>query len=172
VKASDRVAAPRLVGIGYENALELKDIVAYSEQSNKTPIFLIAPRQSGGTLVATNLTGIGGKGIATQSGWTTKNVREVSSPPPNGASFLQTPGICTRYVNGQLTNEPLWPWPMNQRIKDAMVQSGRPPVDVQAEIERLLGPIPAQCKGAGAPPPPQASLSMPTNLRMLDPDHP
>jgi hypothetical protein len=29
-----------------------------------------------------------------------------------------------RYVNGQLTTVPLWPWPMNERIKAAMVQSG------------------------------------------------
>ncbi|MBN2494619.1 MAG: hypothetical protein JXR96_08530 [Deltaproteobacteria bacterium] len=29
-----------------------------------------------------------------------------------------------RYVDGVLTAEPLWPWPMNERIEAAMVQSG------------------------------------------------
>jgi hypothetical protein len=29
-----------------------------------------------------------------------------------------------RYVGGQLTTQELWPWPMNDRIKAAMVQSG------------------------------------------------
>lgn len=29
-----------------------------------------------------------------------------------------------RYVNGTLTGTELWPWPMNQRIKDAMITSG------------------------------------------------
>ncbi len=29
-----------------------------------------------------------------------------------------------RYVDGVLTNETLWPWPMNDRIKAAMVESG------------------------------------------------
>jgi hypothetical protein len=29
-----------------------------------------------------------------------------------------------RYVDGVLTDEPLWPWPMNERIEAAMVQSG------------------------------------------------
>jgi len=31
-----------------------------------------------------------------------------------GASVLY------RYENGKLTDKPLWPWPMNQRIIDAM----------------------------------------------------
>jgi hypothetical protein len=34
---------------------------------------------------------------------------------------------------------------MNQRIKDALVQSGRDPVDVTQTIEGLLGPIPQAC---------------------------
>jgi hypothetical protein len=29
-----------------------------------------------------------------------------------------------RYVDGVLTDEPLWPWPMNERIKEALVASG------------------------------------------------
>jgi hypothetical protein len=149
VKASDRFAAGRVLAIGWENSLELRDIVAYSQLNNKTTIFLTGPRQSGGPLIATNLTGIGGKGISVDSAWTQSNIRNLPAPPANGAIFTQHPGVCKRYLNGQLTNNPLWPWPMNQRIKDAMVQSGRPPVDVTAEIESMLGPIPAQCRGAG-----------------------
>ena len=47
----------------------------------------------------------------------------------------------------------LWPWPMNQRIKDGLVQAGYPPVDVTATMEQLFGPIPASCRGGGGPPP-------------------
>ena len=54
--------------------------------------------------------------------------------------------ICTRYQNGVLTSEPLWPWPMNQRIIEAMIRSGRAPVDVTQTIEGMFGPIPAQCR--------------------------
>lgn len=32
--------------------------------------------------------------------------------------------IQNRYVNGVLTDEPLWPWPMDDRIREAMIQSG------------------------------------------------
>ena len=74
--------------------------------------------------------------------------------------------LCFRYVNGVKTNTPLWPWPMNERIKQATAQAGvysgpcvncsgltaRTVRDVTAEIEALLGPIPAQCLGAAPPP--------------------
>jgi hypothetical protein len=44
------------------------------------------------------------------------------------------------------TTQPLWPWPMNQRIKDALVQSGRQPVDVTGTVEKMLGRIPQECR--------------------------
>jgi hypothetical protein len=61
------------------------------------------------------------------------------------------PGICKRYVGGTLTAEPLWPFPMNQRLLDYMQAEGLPPVDVTGTLEGLLGPIPPQCKTGGAP---------------------
>jgi hypothetical protein len=61
--------------------------------------------------------------------------------------YLTAGSICMRYENGVLTDEPLWPWPMNQRILDARRQSGRPPIDVTSTIEEILGPIPSRCRG-------------------------
>lgn len=82
------------------------------------------------------------------------------------------PGICKRYVNGTLTNQPLWPWPMNQRIKDALVQSGREPHDVTQTMSQLLGPIPEACRGSAplpepGPEPEPKPVPAPTNLRLL-----
>ena len=79
-------------------------------------------------------------------------------------------GTCYQYQNQQLTNIPLWPWPMNQRILDATtvaassshqhyIYQGSSPsltlindphavVDVTAEVEQVFGSIPAGCKGA------------------------
>jgi hypothetical protein len=69
--------------------------------------------------------------------------------------------LCHRYVNRARTNTPLWPWPMNQRIKQATSVAGaysgpcqgcvggfprRTAVDVTADIEDLLGAIPAACR--------------------------
>jgi hypothetical protein len=62
------------------------------------------------------------------------------------SAFELLPGICKRYVGGQLTNDPLWPWPMDARIREARALSGMPALTVTAEIEKLLGPIPAACR--------------------------
>ncbi len=42
--------------------------------------------------------------------------------------------IMKRYVNGVETSKDLWPWPMNQRIIEAMKFGGYSPVDVTKEI--------------------------------------
>jgi len=51
---------------------------------------------------------------------------------PDGASIMY------RYENGKLTDKPLWPWPMNQRIIDAMKLAGYDdPVDVTKTVFEL-----------------------------------
>jgi hypothetical protein len=80
--------------------------------------------------------------------------------------------LCYRWVNGAVTTIPLWPWPMNERIKAATAAAGaysaeypasvvgcgpgqgncaggrsmRIETDVTADIEALLGPIASPCK--------------------------
>jgi hypothetical protein len=54
--------------------------------------------------------------------------------------------VCKRYVNGSLTTQPLWPWPMNQRIMDAMKSVGKAPVDVTQTMEQIFGTIPSECR--------------------------
>jgi chondroitinase B-like protein len=82
----------------------------------------------------------------------------------------ELPGICRRYAStpgessSTLTSTPLWPWPMNQRIKDALVQSGRAPVDITQTMEKLLGPISQTCT-TGTPP--SAATLVPRNLRRV-----
>ena len=91
------------------------------------------------------------------SGWSLPGFREgrgVEAATGGESVFTRLLGLCKRYKDGVLSSEPLWPWAMNQRIKDARVQSGYPSVDVTETIERLLGPIPAACKAGTAPPEP------------------
>jgi hypothetical protein len=57
--------------------------------------------------------------------------------------------ICYRYENRQLTNKPLWPWPMEQRIIDAMRYAGYAEdkvINVTKDIETLFGEIPDECR--------------------------
>ena len=49
------------------------------------------------------------------------------------------PGLCKRYIKGQLTNQPLWPWAMDKRISDALVQAGYPAMSVTATMESFFG---------------------------------
>jgi hypothetical protein len=72
-----------------------------------------------------------------------------------------------KYVNGVLTNEPLWPWPMNDRIKQAMIQSGydkkggldgRGGTDLTKTVFEL---------GGGTLPDHFQSLHPPQNLRLI-----
>jgi hypothetical protein len=69
--------------------------------------------------------------------------------------------LCYRWENGVKTTTPLWPWPMNERIKAATVAAGayrgpcldctggrlaRTEYDITASIEALLGTIPSACR--------------------------
>ena len=103
-------------------------------------------------LLARNLTSFGGAGPFIAKEWETRNILRGSAPSVYGPTenvFTATRGakLCYRYVDGVHTREPLWPWPMNQRILDATVQSGRLPVDINATIEKLVGKIPQACLG-------------------------
>jgi hypothetical protein len=87
--------------------------------------------------------------------------------PWTGTSGAQ---LCYRWINERLTTTPLWPWPMNERIRAATASAGnyfanggpgcgvgegectgvlghtRQATDVMAEIQAVLGPIPAACR--------------------------
>lgn len=104
------------------------------------------------------------------NGWTFPGLKQgngLAAATGGQSAFTLLPGLCRRYVRGQLTNEPLWPWPMNQRIKDARAASGSPAVDVTQTIETLLGPLPASCRsgGGGGPTdstPPTVTITAPS----------
>lgn len=100
------------------------------------------------------------------SGWTLKGFREGRglAEAMGGANVYEVlPSLCYRVEGGVLTTQPLYPWPMNSRIKAARIASGAPEVDVTATVEQLLGSIPQACKAGSTPPqpepPPLTSLS-------------
>jgi hypothetical protein len=56
---------------------------------------------------------------------------------------------CFRYRGGTLTTTPLWPWPMDERIKNALARAGSRPLaggTVTSEIESRYGAVPSQCR--------------------------
>jgi hypothetical protein len=133
--------------------------------------------------VATRVTSIRGSlGDIQDPDWSVSGVSAGSCLPGTPNCAVQSPWqntstngarICYRTENGQVTNVPLWPWPMNDRIKAATAQAGaysgpcsinctwpggvrpiRGVVDVTADMEALLGPIAAECRSDVVTPPP------------------
>jgi hypothetical protein len=153
----------------------IKDVVTVMAPNNAqfssyTPVSLhvSGPNETAPNVVD-NVLGIGGQPNAcgTWQGCRTMKyaTSHASMESQLGMSIWQAvPGVCRRYVNGTLTSQPLWPWPMDQRIKDAMMQSGRAPVDVTQTIEGMFGPLPKTCT-TGDPLP--AEMPAPRNLHVI-----
>jgi hypothetical protein len=115
---------------------------------------------AGGPNWVEELTAIGGTPPTFTTNWTPSGIRHGATlaEATGGASlWTQYAGLCHQVVNGQVTSQPLWPWPMNARIVAALEQAGAPPVDVTAVMEQLLGPIPAACR-TQAPPEPEGAV--------------
>ena len=176
VRGSDRFHPSQLVFITKIDSMEISQTAVYIQpgaHTGKKPFALYNLQTSAGlNLVARNNTGIGGASSFYGTEWKKTALSEASSLAAVANPFASTTAganLCFRYKDGALTNEPLWPWPMNQRIIDAMAQSGRAAVDVTATVESLLGTIPAACKAGpvngGATPIPTVP-SAPVNLQV------
>lgn len=59
--------------------------------------------------------------------------------------------LCKRYVDGRETPLPLWPWPMNDRIRIATERSNWQTADVMEDVAATFGAPPSECM-AQAPP--------------------
>jgi hypothetical protein len=148
-----------------------KDVVLYTE-NNQRPFDVRETTKSTGEPCSNcyliNTTEIGGNDSAISNEWKIQNrvkVETVGAAPNiwNGASSNGA-RVCNRYMNRALTSTPLWPWPMNQRIIDAMKTAGKTPVDVTKTMENIFGPIPSECRNgnvASAAPAPTATASVP-----------
>ncbi len=154
VKATDTFPAAMLFHSIYLDDVEFKDVIGVIEGWRGT---LKNVFRCGGDIpdaenaVASNLTAIC-KPVSPdpiyphiiyfRHDWKVSNAVWAEKINVENNPFSGTTGarFCYRYINGKLTTQKLWPWPMNERIKRA---SG---IDVMADIEHLLGKIPAACR--------------------------
>lgn len=148
----------------------IQDVVMYFEgNSTVVPYNILeieGPCGSPGMPVCyfRNNTEIGGGASSFASSWTYQNNVDVASISAlnaananiwNGSSSNGA-RVCYRYVDGVLTNTPLWPWPMDSRIRAALTKSGRNPntvfggtgYGVTEKMEAIFGTIPAQCRSS------------------------
>ena len=171
---------PRHIAATRMGEFEFKHNVAYfgSNFTTKYAYYLLNPGMGG---VATNLRIVDSVAVGPrsplnlfESDWTVTNLRQgttvANAIAPATSIFDVVPGICYQYIDRTLTNRPLWPWPMDQRIKDARIAAGNAPISsdgtVTKVIEDMFGPIPSQCKttGGGGT---TVSPNPPTNLRVF-----
>jgi hypothetical protein len=124
----------------------LQDVVSYVPP-NRDGQYAFHLGPMAGDVTASKITSIGGKHLI-HPVWSLSNV--VRQPTLDGLNIWTTSSggnICNRYINGVRQSTPLWPWPMRQRIIDAMIQAGYSnPVDVDTEIQAIFGQIPSQCR--------------------------
>jgi poly(3-hydroxybutyrate) depolymerase len=116
--------------------VDIKSSLAYIEPGSRTDIPIIY--LDGGTTAnnkASDLTLIGGGSPTLSSTYSPVNINRLTTCGTTNTGAI----ITKRTVNGVQTNEDLWPWPMNQRIMDAMVMGGYAPYDVTKEVFGLCG---------------------------------
>ena len=137
----------------------VQDIVLYGEHARSD----LKGYQIDGGLgsagnVAKNIISVTPKGgdVCAGSGWECTNLFKGKTLPEALGSRTMwdvAPGVCRRYKDRVLTQEPLWPWPMEERIRAGREASRMPVTSVTAAVSRTLGTIPAQCGGSGEPGP-------------------
>jgi len=152
VLPTDKYKASDVVWVGGIDAVTIQDTAVYiapGTNLNVRPFNLVGlPTGVAEHLLALNLTAFGGSTSAFANGWLGANVWTAASAngaySPGESIFRTARGasLYYRYQDGQLTNQALWPWPMNQRIFDATVRSGRAGVDVTSTVESFFGEIP------------------------------
>jgi hypothetical protein len=168
------------------DCITLRDIMAYLDPGNDrfynySGFILSTPYEAAGLNdSAQRLTAVSGRSNFYDPVWHATGISEGQRVgdvvSPWSASGTSGARLCYRYENGVLqdgTNgtaaKPLWPWPMNERIRQATAMAGvyNPPsclgcsggraprvaIDVTADMEGMFGPIPAQCRSSGLPVP-------------------
>jgi hypothetical protein len=128
----------------------------------------------------------GGASDGSFDSWSVTNHAEGRSLSAVPNLFTGTAAnLCYRWVNGVITTSPLWPWPMNDRIKAATASAGaysgpcpgcvggrkmRTATDVTADVEALIGAIPSQCRSgspSGDSTPPAIAIISPVNGEVI-----
>jgi hypothetical protein len=172
-RGSDSFQADRAIYATNLNFATIENTVVYIGKgtNSRKKTFALYGLESGGLPAAdsvTNVTSLGGTGPVFSKGWEVSSLlegatpEEIYAPGENVFNTKRGANLCHQYHDGVVTGDPLWPWPMNQRIIDAMTRSGRAPVDVTGTIEEIFGPIPPQCRAVPQGPDPKPTpLSTP-----------
>src|SRR5262249_5510031 len=164
IKASDTFNGAAHVttdwNVGANVPTQIKDVVLYSGKSQH---LLQLQGEACSNCSLQNITEIGPNTAGDSIGntWTVSNrvTGTTVNSVPNIWNGAGTNGarVCKQYVDGVLTTTPLWPWPMDARIRAALTKAGKNPDavfggtgnSVTQQMEALFGTIPAECRTSG-----------------------
>jgi len=150
------------------NEVHIQDSVSYIEAGTAYTgvrvVNLASTSDSSVNLTITDFSSIhNGNANLINAQWSQTNVVQSSTV----AGLLNTiyedatgAAVCLRYEEGILTSEPLWPWPMDSRIRAAMTAAGESPDTILGGtdngvtefIEGHFGTIPDGCRSTTTPP--------------------
>jgi Concanavalin A-like lectin/glucanases superfamily len=139
---------PDIVQLPTKDDVHLVDVYAFAGTNFSSKSTFDLSGFGGTQNTADHITSVGGTDITSTGDWTLTNTESGAAVANVSSAFTGATGatLCFQYVNGSLTATPLWPWPMNQRIIDAMTTAGVTAVDVTATVESILGTIPTACR--------------------------
>ncbi|RTL56302.1 MAG: hypothetical protein EKK37_17685 [Sphingobacteriales bacterium] len=123
--------------------IDIQNSLSFIQPGSYTNIWNVNLATVGNTTTnrVKGLTQIGGELGHISTDWAPQNI--VSSTTCNGTNTGTV--VSKRYIDGVLTTQDLWPWPMNQRIIDAMTQAGYTGdkiIDVNKDVFGLCGNTP------------------------------
>ena len=138
---------------------EIKDVVIYSGPGMSTThkSWQLDSGASTNGLSFTNSTSIGSPNANTVGiGYSTANIEQEATVGAAASIWSSAVGaqVCKRYVDGTLTGDTLWPWPMDARIKAALTAAGYTSVTngmandsglVTDAMEQIFGTIDSAC---------------------------
>lgn len=141
--------------------VDIRDVVVYTPIAGVAPYELLACA----SCTADRITGIRSTTSSfIHSSWNKTNFNESTSVAsvPNIFNGASAANVCLRYQDGGLTSTPLWPWPMDDRIKAALAVAGSSALagssgpgfaagTPTSEIVSIFGSIPAACLLAATP---------------------
>jgi hypothetical protein len=136
----------------------LRDIIIFADNIHPNIVGYTIRGGSGSTgNIARNIIAITPKGVGTctGSGWECTNMIKGSNLTAalGEKTLVETaPGVCKRVVNRQVTEESLWPFPMRQRIIDALFYARQPTGPVTYHAAKLLDEIATACGILPQPP--------------------
>jgi hypothetical protein len=119
-------------------------ILFHPDHSGRGTISMGATDLDPDGLTGDNITVVGGAPTSIHSDWDTSNIEDADTYAGVSSIWESSNGAQVNQlydVDGNLTSDPIFPWPMQGRLSSALATAGYVDHDIQSEIEALSEPL-------------------------------